>query len=287
MARGGRRRQGRSRPSKADGGSDAPVAANAIRVSFAYSPEKEMLLLPLIKAFNRERHEVDGRTVVRRGPQHLLRRRREPDRQGHLQAGGVVARLVAVGAAAQLRGRPALHGRGGALDRAHAARDRDVGADGARARLPAQEARLRRRAAARDLGQGLGRLRAPRVRRLQARPHEPRLLDLRALVRRRRVLRGAGQEGGPDGEGHRRAPPRASACATSSARSSTTGTRRCSSRTSSRRRARATRARWRWRRRRCSTSTARAATATSSSRSIPRRARSTPTRRSSRSRRRG
>jgi Ca-activated chloride channel family protein len=52
---------------KAGGGSDAPVAANAIRVSFAYSPEKEILLLPLIKAFNRERHEADGRTVVVQG----------------------------------------------------------------------------------------------------------------------------------------------------------------------------------------------------------------------------
>ena len=33
----------------------APAAANAVKVSFAYSPEKEQLLVPLIKAFNRER----------------------------------------------------------------------------------------------------------------------------------------------------------------------------------------------------------------------------------------
>ena len=51
--------------SKADKG--APAAANAIRVSFAYSPEKEKLLVPLIKAFNRERTEVDGRPVFIEG----------------------------------------------------------------------------------------------------------------------------------------------------------------------------------------------------------------------------
>ena len=261
--------------------------AGAVKVSFAYSPEKEKLLLPLIKKFNGEGNEVGGQAGVRRGHQRVLRRRRDADRQGPVQAGRVVARLLAVGPAAELRGRPALHGRGGALDRAHAARDRDVGADGAGARLPEEEARLRRRAAARDLRQGLGRVRAAGVRRLQARPHRPGLLDLRALGRGRRVLRGARQEGGADRAGHRQRGARASACATSSARSSTTATRRCSSPTSSRRRGRATRARWRWRRSRCSTSTARAATATSWSRSIPRRARSTPTRRSSRSTRRG
>ena len=54
-----------SSSSKTDNG--APVAANAIRVPFSYSPEKEKLLVPLIKAFNRERTEVDGRTVVVEG----------------------------------------------------------------------------------------------------------------------------------------------------------------------------------------------------------------------------
>jgi Ca-activated chloride channel homolog len=46
---------------KADSG--APAPKNAIHVSFAYSPEKEKLLLPLIKAFNGERTEVGGRAV--------------------------------------------------------------------------------------------------------------------------------------------------------------------------------------------------------------------------------
>src|SRR3954452_1477541 len=40
-----------------------PAPANAIHVSFVYSPEKEKLLLPLIAAFNRERHQVGGRVV--------------------------------------------------------------------------------------------------------------------------------------------------------------------------------------------------------------------------------
>ena len=57
--------EGKKSSSKPDGG--APVAANAIRVSFAYSPEKAKLLVPLIKAFNREQREVDGRQVVIEG----------------------------------------------------------------------------------------------------------------------------------------------------------------------------------------------------------------------------
>src|SRR5258708_954535 len=39
------------------------AAANAIRVSFDYSPEKEILLRPLIDRFNRERVQVQGRPV--------------------------------------------------------------------------------------------------------------------------------------------------------------------------------------------------------------------------------
>ena len=67
-------------------------------------------------------------------------------------------------------------------------------------------------------------------------------------------------------------------CATSSRRSSTTATRRCSSPSSSPRAARRSRRRWRWRRRRSSTTTRGCARAASgSSRSIRRRARSSPT----------
>jgi Ca-activated chloride channel family protein len=49
---------------KAGGG---PAPANAIQVSFAYSPEKEKLLLPLIAAFNGEHHKVGGRAVFVKG----------------------------------------------------------------------------------------------------------------------------------------------------------------------------------------------------------------------------
>ncbi len=45
----------------------ASAPANAVKVSFAYSPEKEKLLLPLIKAFNEEREEVGGRPVFVEG----------------------------------------------------------------------------------------------------------------------------------------------------------------------------------------------------------------------------
>jgi Ca-activated chloride channel family protein len=48
-----------------DGSAKAP--AGAIRVSFAYSPEKEKLLVPLIERFNRERAAVRGRAVFVEG----------------------------------------------------------------------------------------------------------------------------------------------------------------------------------------------------------------------------
>ena len=41
----------------------APVPANALKLTFVYSPEKELLLAPLIKRFNAERHESGGRIV--------------------------------------------------------------------------------------------------------------------------------------------------------------------------------------------------------------------------------
>jgi Ca-activated chloride channel homolog len=51
-------------PGSAKVDSGAPAPKNAIHVSFAYSPEKEKLLVPLITAFNRKGEKVDGRTVV-------------------------------------------------------------------------------------------------------------------------------------------------------------------------------------------------------------------------------
>jgi Ca-activated chloride channel homolog len=46
---------------------DAKTPANAIVVSFAYSPEKEKLLTPLIKEFNAKGETVSGRPVVIKG----------------------------------------------------------------------------------------------------------------------------------------------------------------------------------------------------------------------------
>jgi Ca-activated chloride channel homolog len=46
---------------------DAKTPANAIVVSFAYSPEKEKLLAPLIKEFNAKGETVSGRPVVVKG----------------------------------------------------------------------------------------------------------------------------------------------------------------------------------------------------------------------------
>src|SRR3954447_25162635 len=49
------------------GGDEAKTPANAVVVSFAYSPEKEKLLLPLIKEFNAKGETVSGRPVVVNG----------------------------------------------------------------------------------------------------------------------------------------------------------------------------------------------------------------------------
>ena len=51
-----------------DGGGSGPAApAGSVRVSFAYSPEKEKLLKPLIRRFNSQRTEVNGRPVFVEG----------------------------------------------------------------------------------------------------------------------------------------------------------------------------------------------------------------------------
>jgi Ca-activated chloride channel homolog len=50
------------------GGGSGPVAPQgSVRVSFAYSPEKEKLLKPLIRRFNSERTEVNGKAVFVEG----------------------------------------------------------------------------------------------------------------------------------------------------------------------------------------------------------------------------
>src|SRR3954447_5408021 len=49
------------------GGDEAQTPANAVVVSFAYSPEKEKLLAPLIKEFNANGETANGRPVVVKG----------------------------------------------------------------------------------------------------------------------------------------------------------------------------------------------------------------------------
>jgi Ca-activated chloride channel homolog len=53
---------------ESSGGGSGPVAPEgSVRVSFAYSPEKEKLLKPLIRRFNSERAEVNGKSVFVEG----------------------------------------------------------------------------------------------------------------------------------------------------------------------------------------------------------------------------
>ena len=49
------------------GGSDGKAPAGAVRVPFAYSPEKEVLLKPLIKRFNESGKKVGGKPVFVEG----------------------------------------------------------------------------------------------------------------------------------------------------------------------------------------------------------------------------
>ena len=187
-----------------------PAPANALKLTLVYSPEKELLLAPLIKRFNAERHESGGRIVV------------------------VDARIVASGDAetqiAKGTLRPALWSPAssfwGRLLNYEA--DRRLVADEnpsiVRTPLviamfkqladaygyPQAQARLQgaRRARHRRLGGG----RQAAVRHVQVRAHQPGLLDLGPLRGRRLLLRGGRQEGGPDrGRRHPRAPAGAAA----------------------------------------------------------------------------
>ena len=234
-----------------DGGETGPAAPEgAIAVPFAYSPEKEKLLAPLIKRFNSERER--GRRQSRSSSRARSCRAARPRPKiaaGELEpvvwspASSLWGRLLNFEADRRARAR------GEPVDRPHPARDRDVGA--LRARRSAGRAepdRLRADHPAGALEPGLRRVRPPGVRALQARPHQPGLLDLGARGGRGRVLRRHRQEGGPDRAGRRGLEGARASCATSSARSSTTATPRSSSPTRCARRARATPRRWRWRR---------------------------------------
>jgi Ca-activated chloride channel family protein len=58
---------GGDKKTASSGEPDSKTPANAVVVSFAYSPEKEKLLLPLIKEFNAKGETVSGRPVVIKG----------------------------------------------------------------------------------------------------------------------------------------------------------------------------------------------------------------------------
>ena len=134
---GGRRFGGGDKKSGGPSGEpDSKTPANAIVVSFAYSPEKEKLLAPLIKEFNakaRDRLGAAGRGQGRRTSPRARPSRGSPPgatsrspgrRPGRCGGGCSTTRPTSRYAA----GREPV-------DRAHPAGDRDVGADGARARL--------------------------------------------------------------------------------------------------------------------------------------------------------
>ena len=176
------------------------------------------------------------------------------------------------------------------VDRAHAAGDRDVGADGARrSGYPQKKIGFDRRPRARRVRDRAGRSSAgPSSATFKLVHTNPDFSTsgLSAVVAE--YYAATGQEGGADREATspRRRP--ASRCATSSARSSTTATPRCSSPTSCARRGRATRRAVAMEEVTLLDFNRTAAVAAEAGRALSRRrARSTPTTRSSRSTRRG
>ena len=167
----GRRRQGGDLRFKS--GNGAPAAANAIKVNFAYSPEKAKLLVPLIKAFNKERTEVDGRPVFI---------------DGINASSGDVESRIAKGSFKPVAWSPASSLWGRLLN---FEADQPYTAEEAPAIVRSPLVIAMWEPMARTLGwpqktigfadvlgldfrPGLGRLRPARVRRLQARPYEPR-----------------------------------------------------------------------------------------------------------------
>ena len=90
-----------------DGRESGPAAPKgSVRVSFAYSPEKEKLLKPLIRRFNSERAKVNGKPVFVEGEVVSSGEAESKLAAGDPRAHRLVAGLLALGAAAQLRGRP-------------------------------------------------------------------------------------------------------------------------------------------------------------------------------------
>ena len=209
------------------------------------------------------------RRAGRGGPrfERGLRRRRDPDRRRAHCARRCGRPRPRSGAGCSTTRPTAAGRRREPVDRAHAARDRDVGADGARPGLPEAAARLRA-SILRLAHRAAGPRRQAAVRALQARAHQPGLLDRRAVGGRRRVLRGDRQARGPD-RGRRQAR---GARAGQAARALDRPLRRHDAvhrRPDAPATGWATRRRWRWRRPRCIDFNRRAAPASSSSRVYP------------------
>ena len=245
---GGRRGAALGRGRGRREGARRKAGAGAVRVSVRLLAREGAAAQAADRALQPGGSQERRQAGVRRGRVRRVGRGRAQDRPRQAEARGVVAGLLAVGAAAQLRRRSPAGAEGEPVDRAHAAGDRDVGAVREGAGLPEEADRVRAGARAGPREARLRRLRPPAVRRLQAGPHQPRLLHLGPVRGGGRVLRGHRPARGPDREaGHLVEGPRRT-CATSSARSSTTATPRCSSPTRCASRARATPRRWRWRR---------------------------------------
>ena len=63
VASGGGGDDNKSSSSTTSTNATGKAPAGSLRISFAYSPEKEVLALPLIKRFNAQKFKVDGRPV--------------------------------------------------------------------------------------------------------------------------------------------------------------------------------------------------------------------------------
>ena len=256
-----------------------PVASagkNAVRVSFAYSPEKEKLLLPLIAAFNRE--AAGGGKVFVDGINASSGDAESRIAKGTFKPVGVVARLVAVGAAAELRGGPALR----ADTRPSIVRTPLVIAmwePMARALgWPKKKLGFADVLKLATSGKGWAAYGKPEFGAFKLVHTNPDFSTSGLSAVAAEYYAALGKKEGLTEKDI--ANPKARKEVRDIERSIVHyGDTTLFIEDQLRRRARATRARWRWRRTRCSTSTRRAATATSSWRSTPRRARSTPTRR--------
>ena len=169
---------------------DGAAPEGSIEVSFAYSPEKEELLEPLIEDFNASGATVGKAQVFVRGKVVSSGEAEQRIADGKL-------RPVAWSPASSLWGRllnyeadRELTAEGARSIVRTPLRDRDVGADGASARLAGAARSASATSSPRALGDGLGGLRPRRSSATFKLVHtNPGLLNVGALGGGRRVLR--------------------------------------------------------------------------------------------------